>query len=69
LYLICLIFNGNIRTPGKLQSFNEFLNSFNQKIKDRARTTGKLKELGLTLDIFQAIEPVYNRLEIILNDP
>jgi hypothetical protein len=27
LYLIALIFNGNIRTPDKLKSFNEFIKS------------------------------------------
>jgi hypothetical protein len=68
LYLILLIFNGNIRTPGKLESFNEFLKVFNQKIEGRARFISKLKEFGLDMDIFQVIEPVNTTLEISLND-
>lgn len=32
LYLIALIFNGEIRTPDKLKSFNLFLNGLNNKI-------------------------------------
>ena len=31
LYLIALIFNGNIRSPGKLTSFNEWLKFLNEK--------------------------------------
>jgi hypothetical protein len=40
LYLICLIFNGNIRTPDKLKSFNPFLNRLN---KNRDKKSRKLK--------------------------
>jgi cytochrome c oxidase subunit 1 len=32
LYLISLIFNGNIRTPDKLRSFNEFLKALNRSL-------------------------------------
>jgi len=69
LYLIALIFNGNIRTPGKLESFNAFLNLFNKKIKKPARTLSSLKLFGLNMDIFQVVEPVNATLEVTLNDP
>jgi len=68
LYLISLIFNGNIRTPGKLKSFNDFLRVFNQKIKNSVRSLSKLKKFELNKDIFQVIEPVNTTLEITLND-
>jgi len=45
LYLIALIFNGEIRTPSKLKSFNEFLNSLNNK-NIRLVNSRKLKEFG-----------------------
>ena len=32
LYLISLIFNGNIRTPDKLISFNKFLTNLNKNL-------------------------------------
>lgn len=46
LYLIALIFNGQIRSPGKLKSFNEFIEIMN--IKNNITTSKKLKEFGLT---------------------
>jgi hypothetical protein len=45
LYLISLIFNGNIRTPDKFRSFNEFLIFINLNIH---KTSRKLKEFGFT---------------------
>lgn len=69
LYLISLIFNGNMRLPGKLNSFNEFLNILNRKNKKKASIPSKLNKLGLNLDIYEHIEPVTTTLEIILNDP
>jgi hypothetical protein len=43
LYLIALIFNGQIRTPSKLKSFNEFLNNLNKK-NIRLLNSRKLKD-------------------------
>lgn len=37
LYLISLIFNGNIRTPDKFKSFNEFLILLNLNIRKSYR--------------------------------
>ena len=57
LYLISLIFNGQIRTPSKLILFNQWLNSLNSKI---ARLTNrKLKEFGLNNKekLFEVIKP------------
>lgn len=45
LYLICLLFNGNIRTPGKLKSFSQFLVCFNNNVHKLSR---KLKIFSLT---------------------
>jgi len=45
LYLIALIFNGEIRTPSKLKSFNDFLNSLNNK-NIRLVNSRKLTEFG-----------------------
>jgi hypothetical protein len=49
LYLIALIFNGNIRTPDKFKSFNEFLILFNINIRKYYR---KRKEFGLSNSVF-----------------
>ena len=49
LYLISLIFNGNIRTPDKLKSFNEFLSILNKNLHKSSR---KLKKLGINNAIF-----------------
>jgi hypothetical protein len=49
LYLISLNFNGNIRTPDKLRSFNNFLNNLNTNMKKPSR---KLKEFDLKFDYF-----------------
>ena len=69
LYLISLIFNGNIRTPDKLKSFNEFLKVLNLSIKkSRGRALKTLKEFGLTTDVYQIIEPNLNTKEISLNN-
>lgn len=65
LYLISLIFNGNIRTPGKLISFNEFLKNLNSNINKPSR---KLKEFGLNNDIFKIIKPYSETKPITLND-
>src|ERR1700759_2460222 len=46
LYLIALIFNGQIRSPRKLKSFNEYIEIMNSKINKI--TSRKLKEFGLT---------------------
>jgi len=65
LYLISLIFNGNIRTPDKLRSFNVFLNNLNRNINKPSR---KLKEFGLNHDIFYYIKPYDKPKDILLND-
>lgn len=44
LYLIALIFNGQIRSPGKLRSFNEFLNKLN--IRMSTCPSRKLSKFG-----------------------
>lgn len=67
LYLIALIFNGNIRTPGKLNSFNEFLIILNNKINSLVNSR-KLKEFGLNNDIFKIIQPHNVTKQITLND-
>ena len=69
LYLISLIFNGNIRTPDKLKSFNEFLKALNINVqKTRGRALNKLNQFELTRDIYQDIEPSDKTKEITLND-
>jgi len=69
LYLISLIFNGNIRTPDKLISFNEFLKTLNiSLLKSRGRALTKLYEFGLNKDIYKIIEPYHFTKEITLND-
>ena len=69
LYLISLIFNGNIRTPDKLRSFNEFLEALNTSIhKTRGRALSKLYQFGLNKDIYENIEPFSNTKEITLDD-
>jgi len=69
LYLISLIFNGNIRTPEKLSSFNEFLNIFNKKILFIFnKPSRKLKDFNLKNDYFEFIYPCNSLREITLND-
>ena len=69
LYLISLIFNGNIRTPDKLRSFNEFLKALNRSLhKTRGRALNKLYQFGLNKDIYQNIEPFNKTKEITLKD-
>lgn len=65
LYLISLIFNGNIRTPDKFKSFNEFLISLNLNIRKSSR---KLKEFGLSNSVFEIIKPFDKPKELTLND-
>jgi len=69
LYLISLIFNGNIRTPDKLKTFNEFLKVLNLNLKrSRGRALKKIKEFGLDKEIYQIIEPYNFTREITLKD-
>ena len=69
MYLISLIFNGNIRTPDKLISFNEFLENLNVNLrKSRGRALNKLNKFGLNRDIYQTIIPYNSTKEITLND-
>ena len=69
LYLISLIFNGNIRTPGKLKSFNEFLKALNINLdKCKGRALNKLNEFKLDKNIYNKIEPFYVTKEITLKD-
>ena len=65
LYLISLIFNGNIRTPDKFKSFNEFLILLNINIRKSSR---KLKEFGLSNSVFEIIKPFDKPKELTLND-
>ena len=65
LYLISLIFNGNIRTPDKLRSFNEFLIILNNNLHKSSR---KLQKLGLNNTIFEEIKPSNYTKEITLTD-
>jgi len=66
LYLISLIFNGNIRTPGKLNSFEEFLTIFNKNLKKK--TSRKLTEFGLDNTIFENINFINKTKDITLED-
>ena len=74
LYLIALIFNGNIRTPDKLRSFNEFLKALNISLqKNTTRALNRLNQfeprgVPLNKDIFQILQPYSNTKEITLND-
>jgi hypothetical protein len=69
LYLISLIFNGNIRTPGKLMHFNEFLKILNIKLqKTKGRALASLNQFELNKDIYQIIEPVNYTKKINLKD-
>jgi hypothetical protein len=65
LYLLSLIFNGNIRTPDKLSSFKEFLNILNKNINKSSR---RLKEFDLNNDFFEFIYPCNSLREITLKD-
>ena len=63
LYLISLIFNGQIRTPSRLISFNKWLNSLNLKITTFGRLTNSRKlyiqKFGYknTDSLFEEIKP------------
>ena len=65
LYLISLIFNGNIVTPDKFKSFNKFLNLLNLNIHKSSR---KLKEFGLSNSVFEKIKPFDSPKELTIND-
>jgi hypothetical protein len=69
LYLIALIFNGEIRTPLKLISFNEFLNTLNSKI-NRLVNSRKLKEFGYknSEKLFEVIKPYEKVKDLTFND-
>lgn len=69
LYLIALIFNGEIRTPGKLKSFNEFLNILNSKV-DRLVNSRKLKKFGYknSEKLFEVIKPYEKVKDLTFND-
>lgn len=58
LYLIALIFNGEIRMPDKLISFNEWLITLNKRIAD-LKSSRMLKKFGFTNSdgLFQEIKP------------
>jgi hypothetical protein len=68
LYFIALIFNGEIRTPGKLKSFNEFINLMNKKINKVS--SRKLKAFNLTNKdfSFENLIPYKYPKELTLND-
>jgi hypothetical protein len=69
LYLIALIFNGQIRTPDKLRSFNHFVKKLNEK-REREVYIRSLKKFGLKKDDIQ-FEKIntYNELKnLTLND-
>jgi hypothetical protein len=70
LYLIALIFNGNIRTPEKLKSLNIFLESLNTKISSLNQSR-KLKEFNFTNkdNLFHFIYPINQLYTFDLNDP
>lgn len=69
LYLIALIFYGNIRTPDKLESFNGFLSALNANVqKSRGRALKALNEFGLKTDVYQFLPPINCTKEITLND-
>jgi LAGLIDADG endonuclease len=69
LYLIALIFNGEIRTPSKLNSFNSFLNLLNHKI-DRLVDSRKLKKFGFLNKekLFEVIKSYDEVKDLTLND-
>ena len=69
LYLIALIFNGEIRTPDKLKSFNCFLIFLNNKI-NRLVNSRKLKKFGYknSDNILKILKPYDNVKELNLND-
>ena len=69
LYLIALIFNGEIRTPSRFKSFNEFLYKLNNKITSLVNSR-KLKQLGLTNfdNLFEIIKPYDKPKDLTLYD-
>lgn len=69
LYLIALIFNGEIRTPDKLSKFNDFLVLLNKKI-NLLVSSRKLKKLGIQNkeNFFKVIKPYNNVKSLTLND-
>jgi hypothetical protein len=54
LYLISLIFYGELRTPGKLDSFNKFLLALNNKINKGVHSR-KFKQFGINLTAARGI--------------
>ena len=69
LYLISLIFNGEIRTPSKLESFNDFLKILNNKINGLVKSR-KLKRLGVIdkENFFKVIKPYKKVKNFTLDD-
>lgn len=69
LYLIALIFNGEIRTPSKLKSFNDYLNRLNNKNTSLINSR-KLKEFGFNNkdNLFEVIKPYDKPKDLTLND-
>lgn len=69
LYLIALIFNGEIRIPSKLESFNNFLNTLNNKLGSLVNSR-KLKEFGFNNQepLFEVIKPFNKAKEITFKD-
>ena len=67
LYLIALIFNGQLRTTSKLISFNFWLNYLNRKILTNSR---KLKKFGLknSEKLFEEIKSYENVKDFTIND-
>lgn len=65
LYLISLIFNGNIVTENKLKSFNKFLNHLNVNILKPSR---KISTFGLNKSIFNIIEPFNKTIDLSLKN-
>lgn len=66
---MALIFNGNIRTPDKLISFNKFLTTLNISLKkSRGRALKTLNEFAITTDVYKDLQPMDNTQEITLND-
>lgn len=68
LYLICLIFNGNLRTPDKFDSFKSFVVKFNELLSKKSR---KLKTFSFTNEELNLNKPIIfinSLLNITLND-
>lgn len=65
LYLISLIFNGNIITPDKFKSFNLFLNRLNLNL---SKPSKKVKNFALSNSVFNIINPYDKPKELSLNN-